>query len=102
MQTPWVVPNMSDFQGPEVVAAPREEDADGNDDEEEAGEEEKEAEGLAETSKTPPLSLFPTKETRRDPFHHQVRTKSSWQSLFLAAVPRRSCSTKAGFDLAWV
>ena len=93
---------MSDFQGPEVVATPREEDADGNDDQEEAGEEEEEAKGLAETSETPPLPLFPSKETRRDPFHHQVRTKSSWQSLFLAAVPRRSCSTKAGFDLAWV
>ena len=93
---------MSDFQGPEVVAAPGEEDADGNDDEEEAGEEEEEAEGLAETSETPPLPLFPSKETCRDPFHHQVRTKSSWQSLLLTAVPRRSCSTKAGFDLAWV
>ena len=51
---------MSDFQGPEVVAAPGEEDADGNDDEEEAGEEEEEAEGLAETSETAPLPLFPS------------------------------------------
>ena len=51
---------MSDFQGPEVVATPGEEDTDGNDDEEEAGEEEEEAKGLAETSEASSLPLFPS------------------------------------------
>ena len=51
---------MSDLEGTKVVSSSGEEDADGNDDQEEAGEEEEEAKGLAETSETAPLPLFPS------------------------------------------
>ena len=92
----------SDLQGTKVVPSSGEEDTDGDNDEQEACEEEEKAEGLAEASQAASLSLFSSQQAGRDPFHHQVRADSRWQGLLLAAVPGRSCRTKASLKLAWI